>query len=112
VVAYKGGLANLKPELIGLAAWLCVNEYTNYSAGKILKHAAAHGTLDGLQDKACIDGPEDFALASQALAEGKRLVVELESQPSSRLPQLVFSRNGNSVPVNHGPSDDEPDMPF
>jgi hypothetical protein len=89
-------MSNLKPELIGLAAWLCCHDTHSYNRDKILKHAAAHHSLEGLRNNSVFDSPEDFELACQAYAEGARfMVAESPAVP----PPAVLKRPGMNAPL-------------
>jgi hypothetical protein len=74
-------LTTMRPELIGLAAWLCVADKGDYTRKHVLTHASIHGDLEALEHEFPFkDSPGDYEMARQALEEGKRFVVE-EPQP-------------------------------
>lgn len=89
-------LTTLRPELIGLAAWLCCDGASEYARDTVLKHAAKCGNIDALKGKYPFDDENDFELAAAALAEGKRLVVLVE--PAAVPPPKPIVKSGMSTP--------------
>lgn len=82
----------LKPELIGLAAWLGMHPglYSGDRA-KVLAHVATTGTLAGLSG--CVVSDEDLANAAAAHSDWLDYLAAIDPTPKAR--PIVFHRNGN-----------------
>jgi hypothetical protein len=100
VLAYNT-VANLRPELIGLAAWLGVSDIYTGDRAVILRWAAEHGTLAGAPG---FGGEENRHVATRAHEEWLAFLAQLEA-PAAKVDPIVFHRNGNGhvlPPVSGG----------
>ena len=85
-------LSYLKPELIGLAAWLGINSQVwGSDRNKVLEHAAKTGSLDGLSPGLLTEANLDCAKA----AHGDWLDYLAAIDPHAG--DIVFRRNGNGA---------------
>jgi hypothetical protein len=99
------GLSTLKPELIGLAAWLGVAYAWSLSNDrtKILGHVGATGSLDGLETGLMTES--QLAAAKVAHREWLDFLAAIAATPvRPLLPSL--SRNGHYRPVPDDCGDD------
>jgi hypothetical protein len=97
------GLSILRPELVGLAAFLCMTECPIYAYQRILAYAGEHGAIDDGCEESWLTYANRRKLAHAAFLEGQKLVVR-EDEPAITFHRIA-NGNGNHIslpPVSGG----------
>ena len=100
-------LSFLKPQFIGLAAWLGSSNIYPSDRSKILAHVAKTGNIDESLLYRGFDGSaENLAAAAEAHKEWQQFLAELEPQPAITFNRII-NGNGHSIlpPIAGGAPD-------
>ena len=85
-------MSYLKPELLGLCAWLGLSNVYAGDRTRVLCHVAKHGVLDGLEPGLLSE--EDRASAKAAHSDWLDYLAAIAPDPKA--PAIVFHRNGHA----------------
>ncbi len=98
-------MSYLKPELIGLAAWLGLSSVYTGDRTKVLCHVARTGSVDGLEPGLLSESDRDGAKAAH-----RDWLDYLAATDTTPKPAIVFNRvsngNGHSI-VGHPAQEDD-----
>lgn len=106
VIAFNS-MTNLKPELIGLAAWLAATDTYPQDRRAIIEHVAEGGALDESITHKGFKGLGQVANAAKAHAEWLAFIAELEQAPAAKpdaapYPHFLGRTNGVLPPLAGG----------